>query len=132
MACSFVRKFRVRILTLIDEIWDICACLRDVLCEIVESSHHRLWLLAALDFIKCRSEIENNKSGLVLLIDGIFETGAYGVPSKSQNPTILGQGGPSSTQCSNPSWACHLHHPLPKWLKGGAEGLKIENIKNLV
>ena len=24
--------------------------------------------------------------------------------------TILGQGGPSSTQCSNPSWACHWHH----------------------
>ena len=23
--------------------------------------------------------------------DGIFETGAYGVPSKSQNPTVLGQ-----------------------------------------
>jgi hypothetical protein len=39
------------------------------------------------------------------LTDGIFETGAYGVPSKSQNSTVLGQGGPSSTQCSNPSWA---------------------------
>ena len=37
------------------------------------------------------------------LTDGIFETGAYGVPSKSQNPTVLGQGGPSSTQCSNPN-----------------------------
>ena len=37
------------------------------------------------------------------LTDGIFETGAYGVLSKSQNPAILGQGGPSSTQCSNPS-----------------------------
>ena len=35
------------------------------------------------------------------LTDGIFETGAYGVPSKSQNPTILGQSGPSCTQCSN-------------------------------
>ena len=32
------------------------------------------------------------------LTDGIFETGAYRVPSKSQNPTVLGQGGPSSTQ----------------------------------
>ena len=42
---------------------------------------------------------------VVLLTDGIFETGAYGVPSKSQNPIVLGQGGPSSTQCSNPSWA---------------------------
>ena len=39
------------------------------------------------------------------LTDGIFETGAYGVPSKSQNPTALGQGGPSSTQCLKPSWA---------------------------
>ena len=41
-----------------------------------------------------------------LLTDGIFETGAYGAPSKSQNSTVLCQGGPSSTQCSNPSWAC--------------------------
>ena len=49
---------------------------------------------------------------VVLLTDGIFETGAYGVPSKSQNPTLLGQGGPSSTQCSNPSWAWHWHHPF--------------------
>ena len=31
--------------------------------------------------------------------DGIFETGAYGVPSKSQNPTVLGQGGLPSTKC---------------------------------
>ena len=46
------------------------------------------------------------------LTDGILETGAYGVPSKSQNPTILGQGGPSSTQCSNNSWACRWHHPF--------------------
>ena len=49
---------------------------------------------------------------IYVLADGIFETGAEGVPSKSQNPAILGQGGPSSTQCSNlaPSvW----HHRLP-------------------
>ena len=39
----------------------------------------------------------------MLLTDGIFEAGAYGVPSKLQNPTVLGQSGPSSTQCSNPS-----------------------------
>ena len=46
----------------------------------------------------------------MLLTDSIFETGAYEVPSKSQNPTILGQGGPSSSQCSNPSWAfCWSH-----------------------
>ena len=31
------------------------------------------------------------------LTDGISETGAYGVPSKSQNLTVLGQGGSSST-----------------------------------
>ena len=42
---------------------------------------------------------------VITLTGGIFETGAYGVPSKSQNPTILGQGGPSSIQRSNPSWA---------------------------
>ena len=47
-----------------------------------------------------------------VLTDGIFETGAYGVPSKSQNPTVLAQGGPSITQCSSPSWACHWHHPF--------------------
>ena len=33
-----------------------------------------------------------------LLTDGIFETGAYGVPSKSQNQTVLGQGVPFSTK----------------------------------
>ena len=37
------------------------------------------------------------------LTDGIFETGAYGVPSKSQKPIVLGLGGSSTTQCSNPS-----------------------------
>ena len=47
-----------------------------------------------------------------ILTDGIFETGAYGVPSKSQNPTVLGQDGPSSTQCSNPTWACRQHRPF--------------------
>ena len=44
--------------------------------------------------------------------DGIFETGAFGVPGKSQNPTVLGQGGPYSTQCSNPSLAYRWHHPF--------------------
>ena len=48
----------------------------------------------------------------LILTDGIFETGAYGVPSKSQKLTVLGQGGPSSTQCSNPSWVCRWHHPF--------------------
>ena len=40
------------------------------------------------------------------LTDGIFETGVYRVPSKSQRPTVVDQGGP------NPSWACHWHHPF--------------------
>ena len=35
---------------------------------------------------------------VITLTGGIFETGAYGVPSKSQNPNILGQGGPSKGQ----------------------------------
>ena len=46
------------------------------------------------------------------LTDGIFETGAYRVSSKSQKPTVLGQGGPSSqgplniwTEHSN----CQIH-----------------------
>ena len=30
------------------------------------------------------------KFPISILTDGIFETGAYGVPSKSQNPTIVG------------------------------------------
>ena len=33
------------------------------------------------------------------LTDGIFETGAYRVPSKSLNPIFVGQGGPSKV-CS--------------------------------
>ena len=47
---------------------------------------------------------------LTPLKDGIFESGAYGVPSKSQNPTVLGLSGPSSTQCSNPGHdICAIH-----------------------
>jgi hypothetical protein len=34
----------------------------------------------------------------VCLTNGIFETGSYGVLSKSQNPSVLGQGGPSKGQ----------------------------------
>ena len=44
------------------------------------------------------------------LTDGIFETGVYAVPSKSRNSTVLGQGGSSSIQCSNPSWTYHWQH----------------------
>jgi hypothetical protein len=44
------------------------------------------------------------------LTDDIFETGAYEAPSKSQNPIVLGQGGPPFIQSSNPSWACSWHH----------------------
>ena len=47
------------------------------------------------------------------LTGGIFETGAYRVPSKSQNSTVLCQGGPSSSnKCSNPSWAWRRCHPF--------------------
>ena len=43
------------------------------------------------------------------ITDGILETGALGVLRKSQNPTVLGQDGSSSTQCSHASWECHWH-----------------------
>ena len=33
---------------------------------------------------------------LIFFSDSIFETGAYGVSDKSQNPTIFFQGGPST------------------------------------
>ena len=56
--------------------------------------------------------LENQKQISNHLKDGIFETGAYGVSSKSQNPIVLGQSGPSSSQYSNSSWACHWHHPF--------------------
>ena len=35
---------------------------------------------------------------LTPLKDGIFESGAYRVPSKSQNSTVMGQGGPQASQ----------------------------------
>jgi hypothetical protein len=41
------------------------------------------------NFLKCTSFYIYS-----FLKDGIFETGAYRVPSKSQIPTILDQGGP--------------------------------------
>ena len=38
----------------------------------------------------CDSQLKDEVVALFLLLtDGIFETGAYGVPSKSQNPTVL-------------------------------------------
>ena len=40
----------------------------------------------------------------ISLTDTIFETGAYGVPSKSQNPTVLGQGGLPSNQWWHPGF----------------------------
>ena len=55
-----------------------------------------------------KNDMQNRKK-LVIFRDGIFETGAYRVPSKSQNPTVL-DCGLSSTQYSNLSWACHWHH----------------------
>ena len=40
------------------------------------------------------------------LTDTILVAGAYGVPSNSQIPTVLGQGGPTSTQWSHPITFC--------------------------
>ena len=39
----------------------------------------------------------------MILKDTIFETGAFGVPSKSQDPTNLNQVGPASTQWQLPN-----------------------------
>ena len=39
----------------------------------------------------------------MILTDTIFETGAFGVPSKSQNPIDLNQVGPASTQWQQPN-----------------------------
>ena len=46
-----------------------------------------------------------------LLKDGIFETDAYGVSSKS---AVLGQG-KSNTKCSNPSWAIPFNIFCASW-----------------
>ena len=60
----------------------------------------------------------------LILTDGIFETGAYGVPSKSQNPIVLGQGGSSTTQCSNISWTCCWHNRLAPF-RGSTQSTKV-------
>ena len=52
-----------------------------------------------------RKWVDNRRAKSPYLTDGIFETDAYAVPSKSQNSAVLGQGVLSSTQCSNSSWA---------------------------
>ena len=54
------------------------------------------------DVLWCFTLVKRTRKHEVSLTDDIFETGVYGAPSKSQNPIVLGQGGPSSTQCSNP------------------------------
>ena len=82
---------------------------------ILFASFNLVRLACLFMMLSCFDSNNNNKYHQVLmratrlwlfpLTDGIFETGAYAVPSKSQNPIVLGQGGPSSTQCSNPSWA---------------------------
>ena len=55
-----------------------------------------------MDYLTLSSEELPSKflkqtKAIFVLIDSIFETGKYGVPSKSQNPTISNQGVPSST-----------------------------------
>ena len=95
-------------------------CLNTTLLQL--SSSWRLQVLSVSKIVKsarthllsilyCRVDL---KCTSFTLTDGIFETGVYAVPSKSQNSTVLGQGGPSSTQfwCSNPSWAWRWHHPF--------------------
>ena len=44
------------------------------------------------------ASVKKNRKDEVSLTDGIFETGAYGAPSKSQNPIGLVQGGRSKGQ----------------------------------
>ena len=82
-------------------------------CEIVSADDYWVQLLLLESLMSDRISSQSKQSAFIfdsswhVLTDGIFETGAYGVPSKLQNPIVLGQGGPSSTQCSNPNWACH-------------------------
>ena len=57
-------------------------------------------LIEIKELIGIPNEIDIRNAHVLYLTDGIFETGAYEVPSKSQNPSVLGQGGPSNTQCS--------------------------------
>ena len=64
------------------------------------------------DVLWCFTLVKRTRKHEVSLTDDIFETGVYGAPSKSQNPIVLGQSGPSSSQYSNSSWGCHWHHPF--------------------
>ena len=87
-------------------------------CEIVSADDYWVQLLLLESLMSDRISSQSKQSAFIfdsswhVLTDGIFKTGAYGVPSKSQNPIVLGQGGPSSAPCSNPSWACRWHHPF--------------------
>ena len=71
-----------------------------------------IWLFLITMTMRQWEESFRHSKNILTLPDGIFETGAYEVPSKSQNPIVLDQDGPSSTQSSNPSWACSWHHPF--------------------
>ena len=71
------------------------------LAGIIISSIFLKYLLLFLSFHgqnKYQIRVSAHCRPIVALTDGIFETGAYIVPSKLQNPTVLGQGGPSSNQ----------------------------------
>ena len=87
-------------------------------CEIVSADDYWVQLLLLESLMSDRISSQSKQSAFIfdsswhVLTDGIFKTGAYGVPSKSQNLTIFGEGGPSSTQCSNPSWAWCWRHPF--------------------
>ena len=47
------------------------------------------------------------KIRLPVLTASVFETGAMAAPTILENPTVLGQGDPASTQWSHPSRFCH-------------------------
>ena len=87
-------------------------------CEIVSADDYWVQLLLLESLMSDRISSQSKQSAFIfdsswhVLTDGIFKTGAYGVPCKSQNSTIFGQGGPSSTQCSNPSWVWCWRHPF--------------------
>ena len=79
-------------------------------------------------------------NGFKSLTDSFFETGAYGVPSKLQNPSVLGQGGPSSANVHTLFSATPHFNTVHKtkflfshWifvskrLKGSAEGQNVQN-----
>ena len=64
------------------------------------ASQHYITYVLTLQFYhqtKLINLVEITTLKQYLLTDSIFETGAYKVPCKSQNSTVLSQGDPSTT-----------------------------------